>query len=180
MTAGSQPASHAACFMLSFYTTIYGTMKQMKKTGFIVFLCIMAGAVFAQKRGDTMYVAVQSVPVKTSTGFFAKTAGTLSYGSQVTVIAVSGKWIQVNANRPLNGWISAAAVTSKRIIAGSGQAASSKELAMAGKGFSEEVERKYRTEKNLNYDAVDDVEQVRISEEDLFYFIKEGRLAAGE
>jgi uncharacterized protein YgiM (DUF1202 family) len=148
----------------------------------IAFFCLLAGWVFGQKRGDTMYIAVQSAPLKASTGFFAKTVGNLRYGDQITVTAVNGKWVQVNAaaNKSLTGWIAAANVTSKRIIAGSGQSASAKELAMAGKGFSEGVEQEYKTGKNLNYDAVDALERVTVSDDELFNFIEEGRLARGD
>jgi uncharacterized protein YgiM (DUF1202 family) len=154
----------------------------MKRIILAVFFCLLAGWAFSQKRGDTMYVAVQSAPVKSSTGFFARTVGTLRYGDQITVTAVNGKWVQVSAaaNRALAGWIASANVTSKRIIAGSGQSASAKELAMAGKGFSEEVEKEYKTGKNLNYDAVNALERVTVSDDDLFDFIEEGRLARGE
>jgi uncharacterized protein YgiM (DUF1202 family) len=152
----------------------------MKRTLFIVLLCLTAAAVFGQRKGDTMYVAIRSVPLKSSTGFFARTVGNLAYGAQVTVLAVNGKWAQIRSGA-LTGWTASANLTSKRVVAqGNNRSASASEMAMAGKGFSEEVEKEYKTGKDLNYDAVDTLETLKVSDEDLLGFVNEGHLAAGE
>jgi uncharacterized protein YgiM (DUF1202 family) len=152
----------------------------MKRTFLIFLLCLTAAAVFAQKRGDTLYVAVRSVSLKAGTGFFARTVGNLVYGAQVSVLAVNGKWAQVRSGS-LTGWTASSNLTAKRVVAqGDNRSASASEMAMAGKGFSEEVEREYKTGKDLNYSAVDTLETVKVSDEDLLGFINEGHLAAGE
>jgi uncharacterized protein YgiM (DUF1202 family) len=152
----------------------------MKRILFIVVLCLAAAAVFGQRKGDTMYVAVRSVPLKSGTGFFAKTVGNLEYGAQVTVLAVNGKWAQLRSGS-LTGWTASANLSAKRIVAqGNNRSASASEMAMAGKGFSEEVEKEYRTGKDLNYSAVDILETVTVPDGDLLSFIEEGHLAAGE
>ncbi|MDR2048524.1 MAG: hypothetical protein LBP69_03640 [Treponema sp.] len=152
----------------------------MKRMLFILFLCLASTTVFAQKRGDTLYVAVRSVPLKAGTGFFAKTVGNLVYGAQVSVLAVNGKWAQVRSGS-LTGWTASSNLSSKRVVAqGDNRSASASEMAMAGKGFSEEVEKEYKTGKDLNYGAVDDLEKVTVADGDLLSFIDEGHLAAGE
>ncbi|MDR0402640.1 MAG: hypothetical protein LBH35_03520 [Treponema sp.] len=152
----------------------------MKRIFFILLLCLTVSAVFAQRRGETMYVAVRSVPLKASTGFFARTVGNLTYGAQVTVLAVNGKWAQLRSGS-LTGWTASSNLTSKRVVAqGDTRSASASEMAMAGKGFSEEVEREYKTGKDLNYGAVDDLEKVTVADGDLLGFIDEGHLARGE
>jgi uncharacterized protein YgiM (DUF1202 family) len=152
----------------------------MKRTFLIFLLCLTAAAVFAQRKGATLYVAVRSVPLKASTGFFAKTVGNLAYGAQVTVLAVNGKWAQVRSGS-LTGWTASSNLSSKRVVAqGDNRSASASEMAMAGKGFSEEVEREYKTGKDLNYSAVDDMEKVMVADGDLLVFIEEGHLAKGE
>lgn len=130
-----------------------------------------------------MYVQVKSAPLKSSTGFFARTQGTVYYGDQITVLAVNGKWAQVQpmASRSQSGWVASANLTSKRIIAqGDTRSASARELALAGKGFSEEVERQYKAGNNLNYAPVDYMERLNIPDEALLSFIEEGRLRKGE
>jgi uncharacterized protein YgiM (DUF1202 family) len=152
----------------------------MKRTLFILLLCLVSTAVFAQRKGDTMYVAIRSVPLKAGTGFFAKTVGNLAYGAQVTILAVNGKWVQARSGS-LTGWTASANLSSKRVVAqGDNRSASASEMAMAGKGFSEEVEQEYKTGKDLNYSAVDDLEKIGVADEDLLGFIDEGRLAKGE
>ena len=129
-----------------------------------------------------MYAAAQSLPLKISTGFFADTAGTLAYGDEVMVLELKGKWARVRsaADSSLTGWTASSSLTSKWVAQGSGRSASAREIAIAGKGFSGEVEKEYRAGRNLNYEAVDILEQTGVSGGDLLGFINEGRLARGE
>jgi uncharacterized protein YgiM (DUF1202 family) len=158
----------------------------MKRIILVTLLCLAAaGGVFAQKAGATMYVNVKNGTLKTSTGFFAGNAGSLAYGEQVTILAVNGKWSQVrSASRTsVSGWIASASLTTKRVTAqGTGTSTvSDRERALAGKGFSEEVEKQYKIDnKNLNYAAVDSLEKVTVPQNDLLAFINEGHLFKGE
>ncbi|GHV10808.1 hypothetical protein FACS189491_00960 [Spirochaetia bacterium] len=146
---------------------------------------LIAGAVSAQvARGGTLYAATKTVQLKSSTGFFAKTNGTLAYGDVVTVLQVKGKWVEVRSNSrsALTGWTQSANLSAKRVLASSGTgSASASEIAMAGKGFSEEVENAYKAEgKDLNYGAVDATEAIKVTEQDLYNFITEGHLLLGD
>jgi hypothetical protein len=129
-----------------------------------------------------MYVTGKTVEVKSSTAFFADTLGTLAYGAPVSVLQEYGKWVQIRSSEPpeISGWIAAASLTTKRIIAGSATSASADEIALAGKGFNQEVENAYRQNGTLNYDAIDAMESIQISNRQLFNFLQEGRLARGE
>ncbi|MDR2135213.1 MAG: hypothetical protein LBO76_01210, partial [Treponema sp.] len=72
-------------------------------------------------------------------------------------------------------------LTTKRIVSAGGiGSASSREVAMAGKGFNEEVENVYRETSSADFGAVDLVEAARISDEDMLSFISEGRLSMGD
>jgi hypothetical protein len=57
---------------------------------------------------------------------------------------------------------------------------SANEVALAGKGFNQEVEDAYRNQGNLNYADVDLVEAITVSEDDLRRFLEEGRLSMGD
>jgi hypothetical protein len=153
----------------------------------IVFIALgisIGGAIDAQSlAGKTMYVTAKTVELKSSGAFFADTLGSLSYGDQVTVQRESGRWVEVKTvEKPvLTGWIATASLTTKRIIAsGASTSASANEIALAGKGFNEEVENAYRQSGNLNYDAVDAMEAMTIPGRQLFNFLQEGHLARGE
>jgi SH3-like domain-containing protein len=132
--------------------------------------------------GKTMYVTAKTIEVKSSTAFFADTLGTLSYGAPVSILQEYGKWLQIKSSElpELSGWVSATSLTSKRIISGSSTSASANELALAGKGFNQEVENAYRQNGALNYEAVDAMEAMSIPNRQLFSFLQEGRLARGE
>jgi polyisoprenoid-binding protein YceI len=149
-------------------------------TGLIVFL---AGTAAAQvSGGSTAYVTAKTIKVKSSTGFFAGTRGTLAYGAQVAVLQVTGKWAEIRsaASPSITGWIASSNLTTKRISAsGSGSGASSGEIALAGKGFNEEVENAYRANGNLDYAGVDRTETLEVSQDDLYQFVTEGHLAEG-
>ena len=157
----------------------------MKKF-FIVFCLILfiTGYAAAQvARGGTLYVSVKSVALKSSSGFFASTRGTLNLGDRVIVIQVNGKFVEVRsaANSSLTGWTAATNFSTKQVVAGTSSTATAREVALAGKGFNQEVEQSYKNQqRNLNYADVDRVEAIRFNEDDLKKFLEEGRLSMGD
>jgi hypothetical protein len=77
--------------------------------------------------------------------------------------------------------MAAANLSTRRVVSSATSAsASTDELALAGKGFSEEVERSYRAEGELDYDSIDKMEESVVSTGELRSFIVEGRLAGSE
>ena len=157
----------------------------MKKT-FIVFclmLFITSLAAAQVAAGGTLYVAIKTVTLKSSTGFFATNRGTLNYGDRVTVIRVSGRYVEVRSatNASITGWTPSANLSVRQVVSGTTSTATASEVALAGKGFNQEVETSYRTQNtNLNYAAVDAVERITFNEADLRRFLEEGRLAMGD
>ena len=155
----------------------------MRKIVFAILFCLSAAGLFAQKVGDTLYVNVNSANLKSSTGFFASTTGTVKYTDEVRVLAVNGKWVQVRTSvGNKTGWIAYASLTTKRMAPqGSSASASAREIALAGKGFSPEIEAEYKKDgQKVDYAAVDEMEKASVTEMDLLAFIEEGRLARGE
>jgi uncharacterized protein YgiM (DUF1202 family) len=144
-------------------------------------IVLLASAAAAQLReGQTAYVTAKSLPVKSGTGFFARTLGTLKYGDPVTVVRINGKWAEIRSAVQLNGWAAQANLSAKRVTVSGGSSASSREVAMAGKGFTEEVENVYKGSHDLNYGAVDAVEANTVGDDELLAFINEGRLSRGD
>ena len=156
----------------------------MKKIIIVLALCVFVLAILPAQaaRGGTMYVAARTLDLKSSTGFFASKRGRLDYGAQVTVLQISGKWAEVRsaANSSVSGWTNTANLSVKRVVAGNAVTASSSELALAGKGFNQEIENAYRSEGNLNYADVDRTEAQQVNEEDLHKFLVDGHLLLGE
>ena len=133
--------------------------------------------VFSQADRGIRYVAVQTTVVKDSSGFFAKDTGSLSLGDSVTVIREDGKWTNIRAGN-LTGWVASSSLSARRVVT-SNAAVTASEVALAGKGFSPDMEMEYR-KTGLDYSTVDSMEQITVPAGDLLRFINEGRLAKGE
>ncbi|GHV87678.1 hypothetical protein AGMMS50267_00380 [Spirochaetia bacterium] len=145
-------------------------------------IAVVAGAAAQTAQGKVMYVATKNAELKSSTGFFADTVAVLQYGEQVTVIRENGKWLEIRpVNRTtLTGWLLANSLTSKRIVAGTAASASADELALAGKGFSEEVEIAYKKNASVSYVEIDAMETLMVSKQDLYDFLIQGHLKTGD
>jgi len=157
----------------------------MKKTVILCVLCVsVAYAALAQvAKGGTLYAATKSVALKSSTGFFASTSGTLVYGDQVTVLQVNGKWVEVRSvsNSSLSGWTASANLSAKRVVAaGNTNSATASEVGLAGKGFNQEVENTYKAGGQLNYADVDRTEKTAVLEDVLRKFLADGHLSMGD
>jgi len=155
------------------------------KRVFLMFLLVSITAGFAAaqaSKGGTMYVAVKTAALKSSTGFFASTKGTLNYGDRVTILQINGKNAEVRsaANSSLSGWTATANLSAKQIVSGNTNTASAKEVALAGKGFNQEVENSYKSKGKANYADVDKVETFSVNETALKKFMEDGRLSMGE
>ena len=153
---------------------------QVQKTKFflIIFLLFfIISPMFAQKY---VYVQVEKADLKNTTGFFAEKVAQVKYGTKLWIIenTLKDKWIKVASenNQEIYGWILSANVTPKKIINSfSNNGTTEKEIALAGKGFTESKISK----KAANYDAVDEIE--KLSKEanqnnNLEKFIIEGNL----
>ncbi|MDR1904958.1 MAG: hypothetical protein LBQ88_22090 [Treponema sp.] len=153
----------------------------MKKVLFFTFLaCFLTGAVFAQT-SKTMYVAVKNAAIKSGTGFFAKELAKLGIGTTLTVLQQKDKWTEVRSSTQpvITGWIASASLTSKLITA-SGSSASAGIIALAGKGFSPDMELEYKDSAGLDYSIIDEMEAQTISNEKILEFLTEGQLKKGE
>ena len=149
---------------------------------FLVFFLLASGVLFAQiSKGETAWVSAKTAALKSSTWFFAGTKGTLQMGAQVSVLQTSGNWAEVrsSANSSLSGWTQVSNLSARQVVA-SGASASADEIALAGKGFSKEVEDSYKQKGGVNYADVDKVEANTVSQDDLYKFVVDGKLNTGE
>jgi len=136
-----------------------------------------ASPAFSQGRA-ARFVAVESAPVRSSTGFFAQTVGAFALGDEVALVRESGRWSEVSAGG-LTGWVASASLSPRPVLR-AGSSVTPGEVALAGKGFGREVEGAYRAGTGLEYSYVDAMESVAISAEELWQFVVEGRLSRGE
>ena len=149
-----------------------------------LFLCVvLSGSAAPQK---TMSVQIKEGQVRSTPSFLGTIVAKLSYGDRVEVVQDQGTWKKVAVRGGAQGWMHASALTTKSIVlkAGAGNvqtSATSGEIALAGKGFSEEVEKQYKKlNSNLDYAWVDRMERFRVSPEESEAFLKQGKLVPGE
>ena len=158
----------------------------MKKIVCICFAIFTFAILFAAPpvKGDTVYVSVRKAEIKEGTGNFDKVIKTLNYGDKLSVLGANAKWVLVTFDdTKKEGWIPLSSVTTKKIVASSSKgkvSASASEIALAGKGFSEEVETKYKSNSKLDYSAIDRLEVFSVKKAELKSFIEEGELLGAE
>jgi len=153
----------------------------MKKIFFVVCLVFfIANFVAAQVGpGGTLYVSTKTIDLKSSAG---KKMATLNYGDKVTVTQVDGKNVEVKSatDATLIGWAPAANFTARKIITGSTSTTTAKEVALAGKGFNQDIENTYSSQGQVNFADVDKIEAITADETALMRFIEEGHLSPGK
>jgi hypothetical protein len=131
-----------------------------------------------------MSVQVQDGKLRADPSFLGKILGSVAYGDSVSVIRQQEPWLFVSTRTgQLTGWIHSSALTEKEIVLRAGDAnvqktASQREIALAGKGFNPQVENEYKKRNpNLDYDLIDRMERIIVSDEEIRQFMKAGKLS---
>lgn len=134
-------------------------------------------------QNQRMSVQVQDGKLRSDPSFLGKIIGAVTYGDSVTVLRRQDPWLFVSVKTGLTGWIHNSALTEKEIALRAGDAnvqktASQREIALAGKGFTPEVEKEYqRRNPNLDFEWVDRMEKMVVSDDEIRQFMKEGKLS---
>lgn len=131
----------------------------------------------------TMSVQIKRCQLRNKPSFLGKIVDNLKYADVVTIEQEKNDWYEVvPVNKKKGGWVHVSALSEKKIILKEGSkdiknAASSDELALAGKGFNEEVEKDFKKKnKNADFTWVDKMEKFIISPDEMQSFLKEGGL----
>jgi SH3-like domain-containing protein len=133
-----------------------------------------------------MSVQVKKSQLRAAPSYLGKVIATVSYGDRVTVTEERGDWKKVLLGRNTQGWIHSSALTGKQIALKAGQAnvessVSQSEIALAGKGFSKEVEAQYQQKnKSLDYTWINRMEAITVSPNQMEEFVTAGRLTPDE
>lgn len=138
-------------------------------------LCLCGVLALAAK---VMNVQVRDGQVRATPSFLGKIVGRLPYGQPVDVLREQGDWCNVSLPTGQAGWMHRSALTDKALAlaSGSGAAAgvSGKEMALAGKGFSAQVEADYRRVHGGDYAAIDRMERIAYDPATLLAFLAQG------
>ena len=141
----------------------------------------MALAATAAWAAKEMSVQVRDGQLRNRASFLGTVVGTVAYGDRVTVNQTQAGWCEVTLAGK-TGWIHESALTPKKVVLASGTTdaragASGEEVALAGKGFSKEVEAEYKKQnKNVDYTWVDWMGRQTVPNDQLIEFLKQGEL----
>lgn len=129
----------------------------------------------------TMSVSIRVAQLRVEPSFLARVEHELEYASRVLVLEQRGDWYRVRG-AGAEGWMHQTALSQRQIILNPGaedvdRAAATTEVALAGRGFSADVEREYRRRNTrANFNAVDRMEARSLSAQALAQFVREGGL----
>lgn len=151
----------------------------MRRVLFVLLLSVGV-ALAAPKVGSTVTIRVLSAKIMKAPKFIGSAAGNVSRGEQLTVKEVKGDWYRVDGSS--SGWVHKSNVTEGKVQlsskpGGSGGSVNRDEMELAGRGFTPEVEQKYKQgNPNLDFSHVDNIEKTEIDPAELEAFVTEGGL----
>jgi uncharacterized protein YgiM (DUF1202 family) len=172
---------HVSGFGQREWNTVSREADVMKIRIVLVLLAFSAGVVFAAQ----MSVQVRDGKVRATPSQLGRVVTTVEYGALVQAGAPQNGWYSVTTADGKTGWLHESALSKKPIAmrAGATDAAtgvSSDEVALAGKGFNEQVEAKLRSEGKLDYTWVDRMSAFKVDANEISKFLKEGHLPGGD
>ncbi len=156
----------------------------MARIRICVVAAVLLAATVALAVAGVMSIQVRTGKLRTRPSFLGQVTASVGYGDRVTVLDEKSGWIQVRTGNGQTGWIHNSALTEKKVVLNAGQGdvatgASGSELALAGKGFNDEVEAEFRSENpDLDYTWVDRMETFRLTPEQARRFLATGKIAS--
>ena len=153
----------------------------------LLFLVLLMASTTAGGATKTMSVQVKRGEVRATPYFLGKIVATLSYGDRVDVLESREGWFRVSPQgKGITGWMHSSALSEKRIVLKAGGrdaqvAASSGELALAGKGFNADVESEFKARnRNIDFSWIDRMQAMTVPPERIAAFLQEGGLVPGQ
>ncbi|MFN0060458.1 MAG: SH3 domain-containing protein [Planctomycetota bacterium] len=145
-------------------------------------VCLCGAAALATE----LVVIEREAVIRRDKRTYSPKLATVKEGERVTLVTDDGAWLRVRY-REIEGWISKTSVTKDAKVVLSGEAVASgvraTEQSAAGRGFSPEVERKYRTTRpalDAAFKVLDQVEAQEIDEAQIVAFIEAGLLVPAD
>lgn len=159
----------------------------MRRLAVLLILLFIAIAAMALDVGDTVGISVRETGLRSGAGFLSRTAATLAYLDEVVILSTQGDWYEVEvAETGAKGWIHSSAVagTKELQLEGGGRSdsgtTSNREIALAGRGFNEQVEEQIKADEDLDFSLVDEMETYILSAEPIVDFLLDAGLEPDE
>ena len=112
---------------------------------------------------------------------YAQPIAEVAFGTEVNVVDSQGAWYKVQIPGGVQGWLHSTSLTGAVLSRGTAGGEQDPDMIMlAGRGFNADVEASYAQGKDLRFDLVDRMEEIRTSPEDVGAFLAEGGLIDDE
>lgn len=152
----------------------------MRMTHIFMLLALSVGGAFAA----SMNVQVKTAKVRATPSQLGRIVASVPYGDSVEAGVLSRGWYAVTLADGRTGWLHQSALSNKRITMTAGTTdvntgVSQDEVSLAGKGFNEEVEAKFKQDTALDFTWVDRMIDFKVSEDQIRAFRAQGHLQEG-
>ena len=144
---------------------------------------LVALIVVAIEAGDPLFIQVRDSELRRTPGFLSPIVAQLEFGDALSYVSDRSGWYQVTIlENGSSGWVHGGAVRENRETtlqqAGEGatRTVTAREIALAGRGFSQELERTYSEDRGLDFGKVDDLEAQFIDPNEILSFVEIGHL----
>jgi SH3 domain-containing protein len=144
-------------------------------------------AAAAPASGSTVTVQVMTGKVMRDPSYLGATVAKVVRGDHLTFQEAQKDWYKVTTAGGATGWINKSNVVDKAVQLSSrpggdtSGGASADEVALAGRGFSPEVENSYRAQHpNLDFSHIDRIEKLSVDTEALARFAAAGKVGGGK
>jgi SH3-like domain-containing protein len=127
-----------------------------------------------------MSVQVEETSIRSRPSFMGAPVASVKYGDRVAVQNVQQGWARVRTATGTEGWLHESALTKKRVVLAAQSedvrvGATTREVALAGKGFNSEVEADFKARNTgISFEWIDRMEAIRVTEHEIRSFLAEG------
>ncbi|HOX26118.1 MAG TPA: SH3 domain-containing protein [Candidatus Krumholzibacteria bacterium] len=142
----------------------------------LLLLCLTALA------AQQFSVQVRETRLRQTPSYLGATTASVTYGTRVTVLETRGPWRRVQATDGRTGWLHESALTERQLTLAAGDrdvatGADTDEIALAGKGFSPEVEREFKKQnRDVDFAWVDRMATWNVTPDEALAFLAEGKV----
>lgn len=147
---------------------------------FLVF-CILV-VVVSIVVADALVVKVKNTNLRSQPVFYASSLAVLKAGDNVEKLAEKEGWYRVKTKTGQEGWLHSSSVQEKKFsLLALGKSAKTEatadEVALAGKGFNQQVEDKFKANNSsISFAWVERMLKIKVTPAQLKKFLEEGKL----
>ena len=140
----------------------------------------------AYAAGKTMTVQIRTGEIKSSPSALSSIVATVKYGDRLNIVEEKGLWAKVSTPDGKEGWIHSSALTKQRIELAAADkdaqlGASGGEMALAGKGFTPQVEAQFKAKhSDVDFTWIDKMVKMKSSSQEILKFLKDGGISLPE